>query len=634
MNILTPANLLWLLPLSGGIVALWMLRLKRQDVTVSSLHLWRAVLQENQANVPFQKLRRNLLLFLQLLVAFLLIFALARPFALGRGLSGRTFVLVLDTSASMNATDVGPTRLAAAKGAAEDFVAHEMDGTDVATVIAAGPKPQTRVGFTGNRGSLDNAIENTPGTDAVADMPAALTLAQSLAGGRMGAQIRVFSDGALSPDAARKIAALDFGRTEVRQMPIGQLSPDNVAITALDGRRNPITGRNEVFVGVQNLGGQAHTGGTLSLLQDGRLIAARALTLPPAGQSETFDDASLQQGGVITARVDDIKDDLAADNQSALVLAAPRPRRILLVSSGNLFLEHGLNIDPDVTLDECAPNEYATLGKRGAGYALVVFDGSLPSEGLPPGNFLVFNAANGQTPLQALNGHASNPAFVDQSRTHPVMRFVDLTGLHLKTTLKTSVQPWGHTLAESDAGPLIAAGERDGRRVLSVAFDVTDSDWPLRVSFPIFLSNAAEWLTAGSRLGAAATQSPTGVVAALVVPPGLGQISIARPDGQTDAITCPAQGGTVFYDNTALAGVYHARAPGIDYPFAVDLLNHDESAIAPRRQAALNRAGASSPPVAMIPTAHRAKRDLWPVLAAAALAFLVVEWLVFHRRIA
>ena len=69
MNLLNPLNFLWAIPLLGGIVALWMLRLKRQDVTVSSLYLWNSLLQETQANAPFQKLRRGLLLFLQLLAA-------------------------------------------------------------------------------------------------------------------------------------------------------------------------------------------------------------------------------------------------------------------------------------------------------------------------------------------------------------------------------------------------------------------------------------------------------------------------------------------------------------------------------------------------------------------------------------
>ena len=154
---------------------------------------------------------------------------------------------------------------------------------------------------------------------------------------------------------------------------IGTTAPDNIAITRLDGRRSPQSGTYEVFVQVQDFGGRPHSGGTLTLLKDGKLVDARALTLTNSQQSETFDNPQLQGGGVITARLDDMKDDLATDNQASLVLSPPRPRRVLLVSPGNLFLERGLNLDPDVILEECTPDEFATIGKSGAGYGMVGF---------------------------------------------------------------------------------------------------------------------------------------------------------------------------------------------------------------------------------------------------------------------
>jgi len=632
MNLLNPLNLIWAVPLLGGIVALWMLRLKRQDVTVSSLYLWSALLQETQANAPFQKLRRNLLLFLQLLTAFLLVCALARPFVYGQGLSGHTIVLVLDTSASMNATDVRGGRLAAAKAAADTFVDREMRGGDVATVLSASSKADSLLsGFTGDKNRLKTAIDGAAGTDTIADIPGALTLAQSLVGTRGGAEIRVFSDGAYSADDGRKLGTLPLGATDVKLLPIGTTTPDNLAITRLDGRRDPQTGSYQVFALVQDLGGRPHAGGgTLTLLKDGKLIDARALNLSGGMQSETFDSPLLKDGGVVTARLDDVKDDLTTDNQASLVLAPPRPRKVLLVSSGNLFLERGLNLDPDVVLEECAPDEFATVGKSGAGYGMVVFDGALPSTPLLPGNYLVFNALSDQMPL-AGSGAADDPAFVDQSRTHPVMRFADLEGLHLRKAQRTQTQAWGQSLADADSGPLIAAGEHTGLRVVSVAFDLSDSDWPLRVSFPIFLTNAVRWLTAAGGLGASQVETPTGGVASLTLPPGNPSVSITRPDGSATAVATPATGGIVLIDDTRQAGLYHARANGVDYPFAVNLDSRDESTLAAQNPAALNHPGA--PMVEHLPLSRRAKDDLWPTLAAVALGFLLLEWFVFHRRI-
>ncbi len=633
MNLLNPLNFLWAIPLLGGIVALWMLRLKRQDVTVSSLYLWNTLLQETQANAPFQKLRRNLLLFLQLLAAFLLVLALARPFVYGAGVSGHTIVLVLDTSASMNATDISPSRLAAAKAAADDFVDRQMRGGDVATVLSASAKPQSLLsGFTGDSGKLHAAIDGASGTDTVADMPAAMTLAQSLVGTRSGAEIRVFSDGAYSADDLRKLGTLSYGGTDVALTTLGTTTPDNIAITRLDGRRNPQTGGNEVFAEVQNLGGRPHPGGTLSLLKDGRLLDARALSFTNNVQVETFDSPLLKDGGIVTARLDDVKDDLATDNQASLVLSPPRPRRVLLVTDGNIFLERGLNLDPDVVLAECTPGEFATAGKNGAGYGMVVFDGALPATPLPPGNYLVFGALSPQLPVSS-SGSSDNPTYIDENQTHPVMRFVDLEGLHLRTALHTQTQAWGQSLAEADSGPLIAAGEHNGLRVVSVSFNLSDSDWPLRVSFPIFLTNSVRWLTAAGGLGSSNPETPTGGVASVTVPPGLSSVSLTRPDGSKTAVNAPDTGGVVLVDDTRLAGVYHARAGSADYPFAVNLDSADESRLSAQHPPSLTHPGTPLVAAVHLPLSRRAKDDLWPSLAAAALVLLLLEWFVFHKRL-
>ena len=79
MQLLTP------LALAGGLLALpvillYMLRLRRQEIEVSSIMLWQQLLQDTEANTPWQRLRRNLLLLLQLLILAALVFALARPF--------------------------------------------------------------------------------------------------------------------------------------------------------------------------------------------------------------------------------------------------------------------------------------------------------------------------------------------------------------------------------------------------------------------------------------------------------------------------------------------------------------------------------------------------------------------------
>ncbi|HES58154.1 MAG TPA: hypothetical protein ENO21_01850, partial [Firmicutes bacterium] len=87
--------------LGGGIVLLYILRLRRTKVQFSSVLLWERSVQDFKANAPWQRLRRNLLMLLQLLALILLAIALARPFLFGTALTGGRNVIILDTSASM-----------------------------------------------------------------------------------------------------------------------------------------------------------------------------------------------------------------------------------------------------------------------------------------------------------------------------------------------------------------------------------------------------------------------------------------------------------------------------------------------------------------------------------------------------
>lgn len=632
MNLFNPINLLWLVPAAGTIVVLWMLRLKRQDVTVPSLYLWRALLRESQANTPFQKLRRHLLLLLQLLAATLLIFALAKPFVYGHSLTGRTFVLLIDNSASMSATDVAPSRLDEAKTEAEKFVEQEMSGTDVATVISVSSKPMAQLSFTSDKARLKQVIDDIQPTDTVADMPAAFTLAQSMIGSGAGAFIRIYSDGDYDSDMTRRLQQFSFGSAGVKMIPIGMPEPDNVAITAMDARRDQDSGAYQVFVNVQEFGKQKHDGATLSLYNDGKLIDARPLTLDNGEQSETFANPLVANGGTITAKLDGLTDDLAADNSATLVLPPPRKRKVLLVSPGNLFLENGLNLDNDVELEEVSPTDFETIGKSGAGYSMVVFDGYLPTNPLPPGNYLIFDAGNDQTPLSSITGTDDSPTLIDQNRTDPLMRFVDLNGLNLAKTSDAKLAGWATSLAETENGTIIAEGEHGGLRMVSVAFSLSDSDWPLRVSFPIFLTNAVDWLTAGSGLGPSSPDTPAGAAASLTVPAGLSSVTVTGPDGHSTLLATPTDGGAVVFDDTDRVGVYRVRGSGYDHALAVNLLDPSESDLTPQLHADLDRAGVAAG-VPGGPHLHRVRDDLWPIAAALALVFLTLEWLIYHRRL-
>src|SRR5690242_11317701 len=146
MHLISPFALLWALPIGGLIVVMYILKLRRKDVVVSSTFLWRQVIRDVQANAPFQKLRKNLLLLLQLIAAALIIFALARPFLRSLATGGRNIVVIVDTSASMGATDVAPSRLEEARRKAHELVRQRRPG-DLMMVLSASSRPRAATGF-------------------------------------------------------------------------------------------------------------------------------------------------------------------------------------------------------------------------------------------------------------------------------------------------------------------------------------------------------------------------------------------------------------------------------------------------------------------------------------------------------
>src|SRR5512133_119191 len=140
MSLLAPGLLLLGL-LAGPILLLYMLKLRRRDTLVSSNLLWEQILRDRQANTPWQRLKRNLLLLLQLLILAALVLALARPAVAVPSLTSGSTVIVLDGSASMNATDAAPTRFDAARAKVRGLIEGLPANTPV-TLILAGSEPR------------------------------------------------------------------------------------------------------------------------------------------------------------------------------------------------------------------------------------------------------------------------------------------------------------------------------------------------------------------------------------------------------------------------------------------------------------------------------------------------------------
>src|SRR5579883_1179345 len=193
MNFLVPAALAFaaIIPI---ILLLYFMRPKRQERVVGSTLLWQQALQDLQASRPWQRLRITPLLLLQLLAAIFIVLVLTRPAIFTNNPLGGDTVIVLQASASMQATDVAPNRFENARSTISDLI-DAMGPTDQLSLIEMARTPQVLIANSADKTQLHNALQRARVTNQDADLEQALSLATSLIEGHANAQVLVVGDG-------------------------------------------------------------------------------------------------------------------------------------------------------------------------------------------------------------------------------------------------------------------------------------------------------------------------------------------------------------------------------------------------------------------------------------------------------
>src|SRR5229473_5257500 len=158
MSFLSPLALA-LFALALPLVLLYFLKVRRRERTVPSLLLWAPALRDREASAFFQRLQRDPLLILQILALLALALALARPAVNVMGQGAKRVAIVIDSSASMKATDVSPSRFGQAQRAALGLLGRLGEGAEV-MVVEAGVQPKVVVPFTREHDRVSSAIRS------------------------------------------------------------------------------------------------------------------------------------------------------------------------------------------------------------------------------------------------------------------------------------------------------------------------------------------------------------------------------------------------------------------------------------------------------------------------------------------
>ena len=675
LNLLDPLGLLGLSALVP-IVALYFLKLKRQERVVPSTMLWKKVIDDMQVNAPFQRLRYSLLLLLQIALVCLFGFSLARPYLNMGGTSGKKTVLLIDTSASMATRDGSAdgklTRLEAAVRDAQSMAAALETGDEMA-LVAFDRETRMLCKFTSDRSILKQTLETLEARDLETRAEDAFDTALNMIEGKSSAEVLVLSDGCFNDvklDNAKaeeatgniedlKKTALPERLKSFRFVSYGSETSDNAGITQMDARTRSVRKKGEpgdeletqIFLMIENfspkereviysISTESVQFPPKSILLKGRPVRTELLDSPEA-QGNTVDASrsvealKLPAGttGTITARIVSPKDKFPNDDSASVVIADNESLKLLLVTKGNFFLEKALGAMRGVTLSTKLTDVFLKeLADQGAAltdeFDACIFEGVAPvswADGgalfmgaMPP----VAGFVKNETPLKW-------PQIVDWDSAHPLMRYVNFGNVTVAEAESWKMPKAAKAIVEGPGAPLIAAYESDRLRVIGISFDLFKTDWAYRPALPLFLRNAIPWLAQASPRRHAAAQH-TGEP--LAIPPGVGSgaASVLKPGGALENIILSRE-HTTLVKGTEKAGLYQLKGvAGDDKPrvYAFNLSSRAESDNAARPYLKVSDVKLDSQRSAV-----QAKREIWKWLALAIGLFLLTEWWVYHRRV-
>jgi hypothetical protein len=482
-----------------AILLMYLLKRRYPETEIASHLLWRRALREQEANRPWQRLRRSLLLLLQLVVAACLVFALMDPVLPGRASSASPVVIVVDRSASMTASASRGSGEAAALEEAIQNVAEAVEGLPSSrpvTVIAAGAEPELLLRNEIDRRAIRRALESIGPHYGRTDEEAALTLAGALMQDAADAELWLATDGRFRAELnAAGVRLFKAGREGV-----------NTSIAAFG-----LQAGAEAFEATATLihYGSRPAEGTLALIPAGASepAAERPFRLEP-GEQRAFAFGQLPPADHYRAEIR-TADDYDADNAAFAFPSAPERGRALLIGQGSLFLSAALGL-AGVDIVQIDPAAFEPDARTADAVDWIIVYGaderSLDSDAWrrllnARPVWRIWSAASPPPDGTVIGPEDSRP----EIRPHPVTAHITLADTHIARIVRADPGPGMEPIALYGGVPVLYAGSADGLPRLVLAFDPADSDLPLRADFPILAAQAAEWLggAAGGHLGKA-----------------------------------------------------------------------------------------------------------------------------------
>ena len=614
MGILNPSALPFLSVL-GILILIYLRERWRKRIDVPSLLLW---LEVKEDKIRARRFLPSLLFFAQALLLLFLIGGLLHPY---RPMTvtetrGDRWILVVDVSASMQAREGRTRRFELALDQAKQVV-KALGPLDEAMLISVATRPQLVSGFTTDHRQLLHLLETLRPLDTATNLSLGveLALAQRDREGRQ-ARIHVFTDLPKSMLSLPEEQVKDVAYHRVGK------SDDNLAVAALHLYQNPFQNYSQAqaYVLVRNYSYRPK-GAVLTVLLNDKQIFRRDFSLP-AREVMSFSVKGFDGPGKLVARVDP-EDALVVDNQALAWLAERTQRRLVLVSPVKGLHEELDRVSrsiPGLTLTALTPESFTPtmLNEQD----IVLFHQFVPGTVVPANSLYVFPPPD--NPLFPVVAEAADLNILDWREGHEILHNLQyVEALPLKRARVLALPSWAQVLISSRTRngevPIAFTGEKDGHRVVCLAFDLgkgnlTNSD---NLTLLLLFLNTLRWLLPHDPLAPLLVSSgETFFLPAGVTPDSLG---LTIPGGVEKMVDT----GSVDIDQV---GEYRLAGSRYHATLYANLFDDSESDIGRREDGMASPApvGETHPPQEL---SHTIPEEFGRSLYYGAALLLLLEWL-------
>ncbi|MFQ5964658.1 MAG: VWA domain-containing protein [Candidatus Scalinduaceae bacterium] len=629
------------LSLISLVVLIYFFNKKKNVIEVPSIIPWE-ILKEDIVRSRLFKI--DLLFLLQILLILLLIFFLARPYLNSSiiNISGKNYILIIDSSASMQTSEANGSRFDQAKSQTLKMVS-KLNQWDKMMIISANSSARVITEFTNDKHKLNKVISNLKPKDTGTNLGESVSLGISFLKNVERGEMYVLTD--QSP------SSISFIKQEGKNINFVRYGKnyDNVAITSLDVYQDMFKDytEREAYITIRNFS-DSNKNVILNVFLNNKTIEEKEVELKGGGQ-KTISVKNISSSGILKAEIK-ANDFLSVDNTAYAIINKIKAIDILLVSNNNKLnseldkIQHNTH---RIKLTQIEASDYTREDVKN--YDVVIFHKFIPD--FNPGiNSLYIFPTKGTAYSQKKNFEedekfnnlifvnqrlVKNAKILDWDRTHPTMRHLDnLDEINIMNAIKMDPPSWSTPLikiaGDLNDSPIAFAGRYAGKRLIVLGLDLSEFDFSKSDNLQVLIMtlNLIQWLNpyeieGNSKILTGRQYIPNYALKS--------NIEILNPKAETFKYNFKDNTEEHFvFNKIEYIGEYKITGANFESVFVANLFDEKESNIRPK---SIDNKELNFEEKEVVKSKENKRNEFGKYLLLLVPFILLLEWLLYYRKV-